>query len=66
MLSPDLIQTLQSLSQDDKQKVVDLLTSALKADDPKQERKKRVEQLSQEILQEHKGLFERLAKGVDE
>lgn len=66
MLSPDLIQTLQSLSQDDKQKVVDLLTPSLKADDPKQERKKRVEQLSQEILQDHKGLFERLAKGADE
>lgn len=64
MLSPELIQTLESLSPSDKKKAIEVLTIALKQEDLPQTRKMTFEEATERAFTEYKEAFEDLAKGA--
>jgi hypothetical protein len=64
MLSPELIQTLQSLSQDDKQKAIEVLTVSLKQEDLSENRKMTFQEATERAFTKYKEAFEDLAKGA--
>ncbi len=65
MIAPELLEQLQQLNRSDKLRVLQYLSAELVQEEEEVEQTRGIEQHIQDIFQEYRPLFEKLAKGEE-